>query len=136
AVDPDHLVLGVDPGAEPADGLAVHLDPARADELLAVPAAAHPGLGQDLLQPDPARDVGQRVPVLVLEVVLVPVTVGRSHPRCPQCSPAGTGRDRADPPGWPGPAAPGSTRWSGTRWPRFPCPSLLPRPGRAAPACA
>jgi hypothetical protein len=76
AVDPDHLVVGIDAGTEPADGLAVHLDPAGADELLAVPAATHPGLGQDLLQPDPARDVGQRVPVLVLEVVVRPSRSG------------------------------------------------------------
>ena len=59
AVHPDHLAVGIDPRAEPPDDLTVHRDPARADELLAVPAAADPGLSQDLLQPDPARDVGQ-----------------------------------------------------------------------------
>src|SRR5690348_1650629 len=145
AVDPDHLAVGVDPGAEPADRLAVDLDPASADELLAVPAAADPGLGQDLLQPDAVRDIGQRIPfallvLLVLLVVIVVVglesTVWRSHPRCPQCSLAGTAPGPAGPPGWPGPAARGSTRWSGTRWPRSPGPSPPPRSGRAAPACA
>jgi len=45
-VDPDDLVLRVDPGAEPAHGLAVDLNPALADQFLAsaagcpTPAAA------------------------------------------------------------------------------------------------
>ena len=59
-------MLGVDPGAEPADGLPVDLDPARADEFLAVPAAADPRFGQDLLQPDAAGNVGQGVPVVIV----------------------------------------------------------------------
>src|SRR5580693_8552463 len=101
AVDPDHLGLRVDPGAEPAHRLAVDLNPAGADHLLAVPATAESGLGQDFLQPGPAGDIGQRVPVLVVVLVLVfaGVTVWRSHPRCPQCSLAGTARDRGDLPG-------------------------------------
>ena len=112
-VHPDHLVFGVDPGAEPADRLPVDLDPARADEFLAVPAAPDPRLGQDLLQPDPAGNVGQAVPFIPPQSSLE-VRVGRSHSRCPRCLPAGTARGPAGPPGWPGPVAPGSTPWSGT----------------------
>src|ERR1700747_2788811 len=82
--------------------------PARADHPLAVPAAADPRFGQDLLQPDAAGNVGQAVAVLalwvaevVVFVVVFEVTVGRSHSRCPRCPQAGTARGRAGPPGWP-----------------------------------
>jgi hypothetical protein len=79
AVDPDDLVLGVDPGPEPADDLAVHLDPALADQFLAVAAAADARRGQHLLQPDPAGDVGQAValPGLVAPVIVVAEFVGQ-----------------------------------------------------------
>ena len=65
--------LGVHPGAEPADGLPVHLDPARADQLLAVPAAAHARRREHLLQPDAAGDVGEVVPLARVggEVIVV-----------------------------------------------------------------
>ncbi len=76
AVDPDDLSLRVHSRAEPADDLAVDLDPAGSDQLLAASAAAHARCGEHLLQPDAVRDVDQRValtwltPVVVVEVGL------------------------------------------------------------------
>ena len=69
-------MLRVDPGAEPADDLAVDLDPAVADHFLAVPAAAHARRGEHLLQPDAARHVDEGVPVVVVQVEVVRVLAG------------------------------------------------------------
>ena len=78
-------MLGVHPGAEPADGLPVHLDPARADQLLAVPAAAHARRGEHLLQPDPAGDVGEVVPLTAeIAAVVVLVVVEAHAAQCPE----------------------------------------------------
>src|SRR6202012_842971 len=66
------LGLGVDAGPEPPDDLPVNLNPARADQLLAVPPAAHARGGEDLLQPDAAGDVGEAVALALVggEVVV------------------------------------------------------------------
>src|SRR5882672_7087677 len=73
AVDPDDLVLRVHAGTEPPDDLPVHLDPARADQLLAVPPAAHAGRREDLLQPHAAGDVGEVIALALVrgEVIVV-----------------------------------------------------------------
>ena len=54
-------MLGVDPGTEPAHDLTIDLDPPGADQLLAVPPAAHARRGKHFLQADAAGHIGQRV---------------------------------------------------------------------------
>src|ERR1700759_4815399 len=84
AVDPDDLVLGIDPGAEPADGLPVDLDPPLPDQFLPVPAGADPRGGQHLLQPDAAGDIGQAVALAeliapVVVVIVVEAEIAGTH---------------------------------------------------------
>src|SRR5215467_7974532 len=219
AIHPDDLVVRIDPGAVAADGLAVDLDPPFGDQLLAVPAAAQARGGHHLLQPDPARDIDERVPLALVEHVVrgaarwvtaasprtaatrcalrpaagaVTTLAHRGAPRPPRSSPGppqpgpqaprsfpgppqprpqaprsapgpprpgrrplrsvpgppppgpppprsdreGTGRVLAVRQGWPGPAAPGSSRWCGRGWPRSRVRFRPPRPARAASACA
>ena len=49
--------VGVDPHAQLGDDLAVHLDPALVDQVLAGAPAAQPGRGEHLLQPHAVRVV-------------------------------------------------------------------------------
>ena len=66
-VHADHRGLGVHAHALVAHDLAVDLDAAGGDQVLADPAAADPGLGQDLLEAD-AFFVGVREGVVVAPV--------------------------------------------------------------------
>ena len=127
-VHPDDLMLGIDPGAEPAHGLAVDLDPARPDQLLTVPAAAHSRRGQHLLQPHAARDVDEAVALLAeiaAKVVVIIVGVDRQRDRGPGQALAGGGSPATGAPatrGTRGTPAPGA--------PRPPAEALPPgRPG-------
>ncbi|GAA3083372.1 hypothetical protein GCM10017600_43730 [Streptosporangium carneum] len=72
----DDLLGGVDPGAETADHLAVDRHPAVTDHVLARPAAGDARLGEDLLQPDAAGNLGGVALVDVVAVVEVGVTPG------------------------------------------------------------
>ena len=61
AVDADFLRLRIDAGAELGDHLAVDLDAAFEDELLALAAAGDAGGGEHFLQPLAARSVRHRI---------------------------------------------------------------------------
>src|SRR5262249_59765914 len=60
AIHLDDLVVGIDPRAIPAHDLPIHLDPALADQFLAMPAAADARGGEHLLQAGAPPHVGAR----------------------------------------------------------------------------